>query len=139
MLWNHKFLSDVTGCRKTQVLDCTSSTVYTYFKQYHMYIKCCKINIFMGYIFLWNVISNYCFKTLMKCRCWTILWYPWIQIIFLFCKLDNNFFPSYYNRGNPGHDCIVQLTLVVSNSVDSNFRLSRIFIEVPNFVVYKYM
>ena len=33
----------------------------------------------------------------------------------------------------------VQLTLVVSNSVDSNFRLSRIFIEVPNFVVYKYI
>jgi hypothetical protein len=33
---------------------------------------------------------------------------------------------------------IVQLTLIVSNSVDLNFRLSRIFIEVPNFVVYKY-
>jgi hypothetical protein len=33
----------------------------------------------------------------------------------------------------------IQLTLVVSNSVDSNFRLSRIFIEVPNFVVYKYI
>ena len=29
----------------------------------------------------------------------------------------------------------IQLTLIVSNSVDSNFRLSRIFIEVPNFVV----
>jgi hypothetical protein len=24
---DHKFLSDVTGCRKTQVSDCTSSTV----------------------------------------------------------------------------------------------------------------
>ena len=33
----------------------------------------------------------------------------------------------------------LQLTLIVSNSVDSNFRLSRIFIEVPNFVVYKYI
>ena len=33
----------------------------------------------------------------------------------------------------------VQLTLIVSTSVDSNFRLSRIFIEVPNFVVYKYI
>ena len=32
----------------------------------------------------------------------------------------------------------IQLTLIVSNSVDSNFRLSLIFIEVPNFVVYKY-
>ena len=31
----------------------------------------------------------------------------------------------------------IQLTLVVSNLVDSNFRLSRIFIEVLNFVVYK--
>ena len=30
----------------------------------------------------------------------------------------------------------LQLTLIVSNSVDSNFRLSRIFIEVPNIVVY---
>jgi hypothetical protein len=35
------------------------------------------------------------------------------------------------------HD--IQLTLIVLNSVDSNFRLSRIFIEVPNFVVYKYI
>jgi hypothetical protein len=26
--WDHTFLSDVTGCRKTQVSDCTSSTVY---------------------------------------------------------------------------------------------------------------
>jgi hypothetical protein len=34
---------------------------------------------------------------------------------------------------------LIQLTLIVSNSVDSNFRLSRIFIEVPNFVVYKYI
>jgi hypothetical protein len=34
---------------------------------------------------------------------------------------------------------LVQLTLIVSNSVDSNFRLSQIFIEVPNFVVYKYI
>ena len=33
----------------------------------------------------------------------------------------------------------LQLTLIVSNSVDSNFPLSRIFIEVPNFVVYKYI
>ena len=33
----------------------------------------------------------------------------------------------------------IQLTLVVSNSVDSNFRLSRIFIEVSIFVVYKYI
>jgi hypothetical protein len=29
---DHKFLSDVTGCRKSQVLDCTSSTV---FQLYH--------------------------------------------------------------------------------------------------------
>ena len=36
-----------------------------------------------------------------------------------------------------GYD--IQLTLIVSNSVDSNLRLSRIFIEVPNFVVYKYI
>jgi hypothetical protein len=34
---------------------------------------------------------------------------------------------------------LIQLTLIVSNSVDSNFWLSRIFIEVPNFVVYKYI
>ena len=34
---------------------------------------------------------------------------------------------------------LVQLTLIVSNSVDSNFRLSQIFIEVLNFVVYKYI
>jgi hypothetical protein len=34
---------------------------------------------------------------------------------------------------------VIQLTLIVSNSVDSNFRLSQIFIEVPNFVVYKYI
>ena len=33
----------------------------------------------------------------------------------------------------------IQLTLIVSNSVDSNFRLSQFFIEVPNFVVYKYI
>jgi hypothetical protein len=33
----------------------------------------------------------------------------------------------------------IQLTLVFSNSVDSNFRLSQMFIEVPNFVVYKYI
>ena len=33
----------------------------------------------------------------------------------------------------------IQLTLIVSNSVDSNFRLSRIFIKVPKFVVYKYI
>jgi hypothetical protein len=25
--WDHTFLSDVSGCRKTQVLDCISSTV----------------------------------------------------------------------------------------------------------------
>ena len=31
---------------------------------------------------------------------------------------------------------IIQLTLIVSNSVDSNFRLSQIFIEVPNFVEF---
>ena len=28
LLWDHKFLSDVRGCRKTQVSDCTGSTVY---------------------------------------------------------------------------------------------------------------
>ena len=28
MLWNHKFLLDVKGCRKTQVSDCTNSTEY---------------------------------------------------------------------------------------------------------------
>ena len=27
ILWDHKFLSDVTGSWKTQVSDCTSSTV----------------------------------------------------------------------------------------------------------------
>jgi hypothetical protein len=27
LLWDHKILSDVTGCRKTQVSDCTGSTV----------------------------------------------------------------------------------------------------------------
>ena len=27
ILWDHKFGSDVTGCLKTQVSDCTSSTV----------------------------------------------------------------------------------------------------------------
>ena len=29
ILLDHQFLSDVTGCRKTQVSDCTSSTVTT--------------------------------------------------------------------------------------------------------------
>ena len=29
-LWDHNFLSDITGCRKTQVSDCTGSTVYIY-------------------------------------------------------------------------------------------------------------
>ena len=28
ILFDHKFLSDVTGCRKSQVSDCTSSTVF---------------------------------------------------------------------------------------------------------------
>jgi hypothetical protein len=28
MFWDHKFLSDVAGCQKTQLLDCTSSTVF---------------------------------------------------------------------------------------------------------------
>jgi len=28
LLWDHKFMSDVTGCRKTQVSDCTGSTVH---------------------------------------------------------------------------------------------------------------
>ena len=27
ILWDLKFLSDVTGCRKTQMSDCTGSTV----------------------------------------------------------------------------------------------------------------
>ena len=30
LLWDHKFLSDVRGCRKTQVSDCTGSTVQQY-------------------------------------------------------------------------------------------------------------
>ena len=34
--WDHKFLSDVTRCRKAQVSDCTSSTV----------LKECKIHLF---------------------------------------------------------------------------------------------
>jgi hypothetical protein len=29
ILWDHKFLSGVTGWRKTQVSDCTGSNVYT--------------------------------------------------------------------------------------------------------------
>jgi hypothetical protein len=29
-LWDQKLLSDVTGCRKTQVLDCTGSTVLSF-------------------------------------------------------------------------------------------------------------
>ena len=29
IFWDLKFLSEVTRCRKTQVLDCTRSTVYT--------------------------------------------------------------------------------------------------------------
>jgi hypothetical protein len=29
IFWDLKFLSEVTGCRKTQVLDCTGSTVCT--------------------------------------------------------------------------------------------------------------
>ena len=28
LFWDHKFLSYITGCRKTQVSDCTGSTVY---------------------------------------------------------------------------------------------------------------
>ena len=34
---------------------------------------------------------------------------------------------------------VVYSLLFVSKSVDSDFRLSQIFIEVPNFVVYKYI
>jgi hypothetical protein len=35
LLWAHKFLSDVTGCQKTQVSDCTGSTVYGFSIQYN--------------------------------------------------------------------------------------------------------
>jgi hypothetical protein len=34
---------------------------------------------------------------------------------------------------------VVYSLLFVSKSVDLDFRLSKIFIEVPNFVVYKYI
>ena len=34
ILWDHKFLSDVTGCRKTQVSDYTSSTVLSFLYKY---------------------------------------------------------------------------------------------------------
>jgi hypothetical protein len=38
LLWDHKFLSDVTGCWKTRVSDCTGSTVYIYhILTYNMY------------------------------------------------------------------------------------------------------
>ena len=30
ILWDHKFMWDVTGCQKTQVSDCTSSTVFLF-------------------------------------------------------------------------------------------------------------
>ena len=29
ILWDNEFMSDVTGCRKPQVSDCTGSTVHT--------------------------------------------------------------------------------------------------------------
>jgi hypothetical protein len=30
IFWDLEFLSEVTGCRKTQVSDCTGSTVYIF-------------------------------------------------------------------------------------------------------------
>ena len=58
-----------------------------------------------------------------------------IQLVYFLVK---NFVCRFLIFAYRGH-LKVQLTLIVSNSVDSNFRLSRIFIEVPNFVVYKYI
>jgi hypothetical protein len=57
-------------------------------------------------------------------------------------KSNSDVFPSFYAIYvwyNEKFKLQLHLTLVVSNSVDSNFRLSRIFIEVPNIVVYKYI
>jgi hypothetical protein len=39
LLWDHKFLSDVTGCWKTQVSDCTGYTVYTYLCNWQWYLS----------------------------------------------------------------------------------------------------
>jgi hypothetical protein len=44
IFWDLKFLSEVTGCRKTQVLDRTGSTVFVYFLKLDRYF-CWRINI----------------------------------------------------------------------------------------------
>ena len=49
LLWNHKFLSDVTGCRKTQVSDCTGSTVYIWDTEALKFILPDKIQNFFKY------------------------------------------------------------------------------------------
>ena len=49
LLWDHKFLSDVTGCRKTQVSDCTGSTVYIYI----IYLLMICTILHMQYRWLW--------------------------------------------------------------------------------------
>jgi len=64
ILWDHKFLSDVTGCRKTQMLHCTSSNipiktitsvlkVSTYIITYQ---TCCKIVILYFSTFKTDII-----------------------------------------------------------------------------------
>ena len=71
ILCDHKFLLDVTGCQKTQVSDCTSSTVYLKWSQYRIistymfhYYKGNKLYMYFTYYFhaLFNAFldANFC-------------------------------------------------------------------------------
>jgi hypothetical protein len=78
-----------------------------------------------------SLISSAIYVCKNNCSpCWTSVF----QLKYIFIKIGQ----SKIDKGFILKEDI-QLTLIVSNSVDSNFRLSRIFIEVPNFVVYKYI
>ena len=83
ILWDHKFLPDVIGCRKTQVLDCTSSTVIlnlTLHWIYKMYNEPL-LNNFVSHnhaVYYWqmtensilkNDLYNYLFYTVIKKSC----------------------------------------------------------------------
>ena len=81
-------------------------------------LKILKFNIDLSYLFCIFVLQGLTFCT--------------------FCFCLSNMCISLYHCILNYENKDIQLTLNVSNSVDSNFRLSQIFIEVLNFVVYKY-
>ena len=77
--------------------------------------------------------------------CWHVCDHDFYAIIFKFYRFSLKFVKKKISNLYSKIQLVfsdylhIQLTLIVSNSVDSNFRLSRIFIEVPNFIVYKYI